>query len=89
MSRYRLNNRHGLDGWALIVKGSAAPIPSTLCTTRREARTERDGWRKRGMLRGVTVLVVPVRMHLEVVSARGRRGKAQPTRPLALSEATE
>lgn len=75
MSVFEPSERSGLDGWALMVKGAAVPLPSTLCTTRREARLEREVWRVRGLLHGVTVLVVPVRVHLQVATARSKRSK--------------
>ncbi len=73
MSVFEPSERSDLDGWALMVKGAGVPLPSTLCTTRREARLEREVWRVRGLLHGVTVLVVPVRVHLQVATARGKR----------------
>ena len=61
-----LSRRHGIDGWALRIKGADKPLMWTFCTTRQEARelraeefSELDFWRR--------TEIVKVKLNLEVV----------------------
>lgn len=85
MSRFTPARRTGISGWAVYVRGAEQAMPWTLCTTRREARLELKALRRRGLLKGVKVDVVPVRIQLLPVESRSRRGRGNATRALPLA----
>lgn len=81
MSAIRLARRHGYDGWGLLVRGSPKVLPWSLSTTRAEARAELRLAKQEGLLRGLQVDVVPVRVLLvgHVAGPTHRRSRKQPS----------
>lgn len=69
MTQIKLSDRRKFDGWALHVRGSSKPLHWTICTTRREARAILDQARAGGLLKGLTVVTVKVRVRLDLVSS--------------------
>lgn len=60
--------RRGLfEGWALAVRGAPRPLAWTLRRTRAEARAQLAVDRRIGLLSGLTVDVVRVRVNLELL----------------------